>query len=126
MTGTNIDERTAVGCAERCGSPGDVRSLNAQESIMDVREAVQMAKDHVAEIFADESIANVGLEEVEFDEMEQVWAITIGFSRPWITRGASCALSKGGSRTRTFKIVRIKDESGRIQSVKHRAVTRDQ
>ena len=50
---------------------------------MDVKEAVQAAKKHVAEIFADESIANVGLEEVEFNEIEQVWAITIGFSRFW-------------------------------------------
>ena len=30
---------------------------------MDVKQAVQTAKEHVAEIFADESIANIGLEE---------------------------------------------------------------
>ena len=90
---------------------------------MDVKEAVQAAKKHVAEIFADESIANVGLEEVEFDETEQVWAITIGFSRPWDHAGSVMHALEGGSRARTFKTVRIHDESGRVQSVKHRDVT---
>ena len=92
---------------------------------MDVKEAVQTAKEHVAEIFADEFIANVGLEEVEFDEIGQVWAITIGFSRHWDHAGGITRALEGGSRTRTFKIVRIKDESGRIQSVKHRNVAGD-
>ena len=93
---------------------------------MDVKEAVQTAREHVAEIFADEFIANVGLEEVEFDEIKQIWAITIGFSRPWDHAGGITRALEGGSRTRTFKIVRIEDKTGRVQSVKHRAVTRDQ
>ena len=92
---------------------------------MDVKEAVQAAKKHVAEIFADESIANVGLEEVEFDEIEQVWAITIGFSRFW-GRIGDVVRALDGNAARTFKIVRIEDKTGRVQSVKHRAVTRDQ
>ena len=92
---------------------------------MDVKEAVQAAKKHVAEIFADESIADVGLEEVEFDETEQVWAITIGFSRFW-GRIGDVVRALDGNAARTFKIVRIEDKTGRVQSVKHRAVTRDQ
>ena len=39
---------------------------------MDAKQAVQIAKKHVAEIFSDEPIANVGLEEVEFDEIERL------------------------------------------------------
>ena len=92
---------------------------------MDVKEAVQAAKKHVAEIFADESIANVGLEEVEFDEMEQAWVITIGFSRFW-GRIGDVVRALDGNAARTFKIVRIEDKTGRVQSVKHRAVARDQ
>ena len=89
---------------------------------MDVKEAVQAAKKHVAEIFADESIANVGLEEVEFNEIEQVWAITIGFSRFWGHPG-DIVRALDGDAARTFKTVRIHDESGRVRSVKHRDVT---
>ena len=90
---------------------------------MDVKQAVRTAKEHVAEVFADESIANVGLEEVEFDELNQVWAITIGFSRPWEHPGSVFRALDGTPRPRTFKIVRIEDNSGRVQSVKHRHVS---
>ena len=50
---------------------------------MDVKEAVQTAKKYVAELFTDETIADVGLEEVVFNDMSNNWEITIGFSRPW-------------------------------------------
>ena len=91
---------------------------------MDVKEAVQAAKEHVAEIFADEPIENVGLEEVEFDELNGVWAVTIGFSRYWGRSMDNVFRALGTARD--FKVVRIEDETGRVQSVKHRAVTRDQ
>ncbi len=91
---------------------------------MDVKEAVQAAKEHVAEIFADEPIENVGLEEVEFDELNGVWAVTIGFSRYWDRSMDNVFRALGTARD--FKVVRIEDETGRVQSVKHRAVTRDQ
>ena len=89
---------------------------------MDAKQAVRIAKKHVAEIFSDEPIANVGLEEVEFDEMEDIWAITVGFSRFW---GHPSELVRGldSDAARTFKTVRIDDESGRVRSVKHREVT---
>lgn len=89
---------------------------------MDAKRAVQIAKQHVAEIFSDEPIANVGLEEVEFDEIEDIWAITVGFSRIW-GRPNELFRSFDSDAARTFKTVRIDDESGRVRSVKHRDVT---
>ena len=91
---------------------------------MDVKQAVQTAKRHVAEIFSDESIANVGLEELEFDESNQVRAITVGFSR-FRGRPGDIVRALDGDMARTFKIVRIEDRSGRVQSVKHRDVGRN-
>ena len=93
---------------------------------MEVKQAVQMAKEHVAELFADEPIDNVGLEEVEFNEQNKTWEITIGFSRFWGQPGGVFRALDGTPRPRTFKIVRIKDGSGRIQSVKHRILGGDQ
>ena len=97
---------------------------HTQGSIMDVKQAVQMAKEHVVEIFADEPIENVGLEEVEFDELNKVWAVTIGFSRYWGRPRDN--IIRALDTERAFKIVRIEDESGRVQSVKHRIVAGDQ
>ena len=89
---------------------------------MDVKQAVRTAKEHVAEIFSDEHIANVALEEVEFDEVDKLWAITIGFSRFW-GRPGNVMHALDGDLARTYKIVRIQDESGRVESVRHRDVT---
>ena len=50
---------------------------------MDVMEATQTAKRYIVELFTGEQIANVGLEEVEFDDTRDEWSVTIGFSRPW-------------------------------------------
>ena len=89
---------------------------------MDVKQAVQLAKTHLTEIFSDESIANIGLEEVDFDDLNQVWEITIGFSRFWGRMGDVIS-ALDGNAARTFKVVRIKDETGDVLSVKHRHVT---
>jgi hypothetical protein len=48
---------------------------------LDVQDAIKKARDYVGEIFKDEPIADIGLEEVEFDT--DSWKITIGFNRIW-------------------------------------------
>lgn len=48
---------------------------------MKVQEAVAKAKEYVRDVYADEKIRFVGLEEIEWSD--DVWRITIGFSRPW-------------------------------------------
>lgn len=89
---------------------------------MDVKEAVQAAKAYVAHIYADEPIANLGLEEVEFEEGSSVWAVTVGFSRHWETSGMVRVLAGTDRGPRTYKVVRIDEKSGAIQSVRHRDV----
>ena len=49
---------------------------------MDVRAAARTAKAYIAEVFADEDIDEVGLEEVDFDDRSNLWKITISFLRP--------------------------------------------
>ena len=98
---------------------------HTRESVLDVKQAVQTAREHIADIFADESIRNVGLEEVELNESDRVWEITIGFSRPWSSPGGVMRALGGGDAARTFKTVRIEDESGRVESVRHRHVAGD-
>ena len=82
---------------------------------MEVTKAVLAAKDYVHEIFDDEGIMNVGLEEVQ--SKGRTWKITIGFSRPW-DRNVGPIL--GGNTGRTYKDIEIRDEDGRILSVKDR------
>ena len=53
---------------------------------MDVKAAVALAKNHITDLFAQEGLTNLGLEEVEYDEVREQWRITVGFSRSWDIR----------------------------------------
>lgn len=89
---------------------------------MGVREAAQKAKDYIGEIFSDECIKHLALEEVVFDDDKNHWKITIGFSRPW-DRVEPIINIPGGTPPplrRVYKIVRIDDADGKILSLENR------
>ena len=104
---------------------------------MDVKEAARTARAHIADLFADENVQHVGLEEVEFDDVADVWNITIGFSRPWelskdppkkpISMVPAPVLEELNPPPppppqRSYKIVRVRDSDGHVISVTHRAL----
>jgi len=91
---------------------------------MDVREAAQTARKYVADVFADDQISYIALEEVEFDEGSDIWRITLSFLRPTGTLSnlelLAPGLNRGENVRRSYKIVNVADDSGRVISVKHR------
>lgn len=103
---------------------------------MDVKEAARTARAYIADLFADENVQHVGLEEVEFDDVSDVWNITIGFSRPWELpkdppkKPVSLVLvpvleelePPPPPPQRSYKLVRVRDSDGRVISVMHRAL----
>jgi len=84
---------------------------------MNVKEAVAKAKAYVLDLFENEDLTNVGLEEVEFNDDTKVWTVTIGFSRPWDIKTNALA---GITTSRSYKVVTIDDFSGEVKSVKNR------
>jgi hypothetical protein len=84
---------------------------------MDVKEAVAAAKQHIRELFAEEAIENLGLEEVEFNDQAREWQITLGFSRPWNIPSLNPFADQ---RSRSYKVVRISEQTGKVISVKNR------
>jgi hypothetical protein len=87
------------------------------------KEAVAIAKDYVADLFADERPADIGLEELDFEDRHGRWRVTIGFTRPWDrTTGATDLL--GRALHRTYKVVTIGDRDRRVLSVKDRVLAR--
>ena len=101
---------------------------------MKVREAVTKAKDYIRDVYTDEGIRFVGLEEVEFDDKgrDHAWRITIGFARPWDcppTNVLQEALNQMAMVRRppprppiprTYKLVVLRDADGKILAVKNR------
>ncbi len=88
-------------------------------------EAVQAAKDYIGELFEDEKIARVGLEELEFKAEEAVWEVTIGFQRHWQSdsaRARDVALLARPAAHRTYKTVCMRDD-GTVIALKHRDVS---
>ena len=87
---------------------------------MEVKDAVQLAKDYVADLFEAEQITDVGLEEIVFDEKSDSWNVTIGFSRPWDQKGPLVAALAERRPARSYKVVRIHDRSLEVESVTDR------
>jgi hypothetical protein len=86
---------------------------------MNAKEAVEIAKNTINDLFAKEGVTNLGLEELEFDDAHDLWRITIGFSRSWDSHQGISALA--GVLRRTYKIVEI-DKDGKARAVKNREV----
>lgn len=96
---------------------------------MDVKDAVKLAKSYIADIFTDENISHIGLEEVEFQESDNAWIITIGFQRPWkkpveklASRLSDFYTSPSQITNRWYKVLEISDETGRVLSMKDREI----
>jgi len=90
---------------------------------MDVKDAVKKAIEYVTDVFQTENIVNVGLEEVTLDETNNVWEITVGFSRPWDYPKQGIVIEfQPQNPKRQYKVVSIDDETGEVKSIKIRAL----
>lgn len=87
---------------------------------MDVKQAVQTAKNYVSNLYDEENIMNIGLEEVEFDSHSEEWRVTVGFSRPWDVAKSTHVPISDARRPRSYKLVCIDDKNGLIVSLKDR------
>jgi hypothetical protein len=98
---------------------------------MDVRQAIAQAKAYLREVYADEGLTDLGLEETDFDETRGEWLITLGFFRPWNNPRAAAQsaldaigypLGAADPRRRTYKVVTI-SKDGTIRAMKNRQAT---
>lgn len=97
-------------------------------SDIDVKEAVRLAKEFAAGIYANEKITHLGLEAVERTEDGTYWLVTLGFSRPWSRKPQKQDVVKslreqiqGVSREpklgREYKVFRVDAQSGAVVSM---------
>ena len=83
---------------------------------MDVKEAVRTAKKYVIDLFSDEDIRDVVLEEIVSGG--GTWKVTLSFIRPQ-EQGLATVLSGPSWKDRSFKVVEV-DDLGEVRSVRHR------
>ncbi len=97
---------------------------------MDVKEAVGTAKRYIVDIYEDEPIRHISVEEVVFDESDNSWKVTVGFFRPWDEKlglsgilGAAAEGEPALWKRRSFKIVQVDDHTGKVKSMTHRPIS---
>ena len=84
----------------------------------DTKEVVRLAKHWLAELYSEEGIADIGLEEVRTDN--ENWEITLGFVRPFankILEGINPTYRPTG---RLYKILRISDSDKTVIEMRNR------
>ena len=77
--------------------------------------AVKAAKKYLAELFEDESINDIVLEEVVFDKTNDIWKITLSFARP----GTMSYIFPGSEQlneNRSYKVVHV-SKDGEADSI---------
>lgn len=84
---------------------------------MIVKEAISIAKAYVAEIYSDENIKDIGLEEVR--QEGDFWIVTIGFYRAW-DEPKSVIQQIQNPTKRTYKKIWIKDSTSEITQIDNR------
>lgn len=74
---------------------------------MDLQAAVNIAKQHVEDVFAIEAPRDLRLESFQYDDHLMVWSLTIGFT---------CAPRQ--HETRLSKVVRVSEANQAVLSIK--------
>ena len=83
---------------------------------MDVKEAVRTAKKYVIDLFSEEDIRDVVLEEIVSEG--GAWKVTLSFIRPQ-GQGLAVVLSGTSWKDRSFKVIEV-DDFGEVRAVRHR------
>ncbi len=86
---------------------------------MEAMDAAKVAKAVIIDLFADEEIDQVGLEEVAYSAASDTWKATIGFRRPWTKREPGWLPSASGVPARWYKQVEL-SQDGQLRAVTDR------
>jgi hypothetical protein len=85
--------------------------------VIDAKQAVKIARQYFQELFADQPLVNIQLEEVERTDEGKFWRVTIGFDR----QGPGDLRTILGQVPRYYKVVTIDAITGEAESVKIRS-----
>lgn len=80
---------------------------------MDLKQALAVAKQRVAELYAPEMPQNMRLETYLYDDHLGVWTLTIGFALPM--RAAGDVASR---EARDYKVVRVSEANKSVLSIR--------
>ena len=92
---------------------------------MDVKSADQAAKDYVQDLYSDNNLRDLMLEEIEISEGSDEWLVTVGFSLSESKDDSAALITpsrKSRSLSRRYKIINVDAKTGQPISMKIRPV----
>jgi len=90
--------------------------------LIDVKQATKIALEYFETIPGYESYAESSrIEEVELDENERYWYITLGYPVP-VEKSPFDLITVGSKSVIHYKIIKIDSNSGKVYSMKMRSV----
>lgn len=94
----------------------------SENPIIDVKEAINIARDHLLFLYDQKDLPGLLLEEVELTEDEKYWMVTFGFdvNREYAQAFERVIMPK---TTREYKIITIQASTGKVLSMKIRKVS---
>jgi hypothetical protein len=95
--------------------------------MIDVKQAVEAATAYARELFRDEELRHLRVEEVELSSDQRVWNITLGWVEPAVRQDTGSLLIRSGTAElqrlpRVYKVFRVEAETGAVHGMKMREV----
>lgn len=84
---------------------------------LDVKAAVATAAGYLKDLYSDEQLKNIRLEEVWLSDDEKYWYVTIGYDSPTAARHPLAGFRQP---EREYKILKVRVEDGRVMEMKIR------
>jgi hypothetical protein len=84
---------------------------------MDAKESVLKAKEYAKDLFSGENVVDFTLEELSFND--GIWNVTVGITRRINMSNLAMMMAGNKDCEKSYKIVKIDDESGEILSLKN-------
>lgn len=84
-----------------------------------LREVVRIAKEYICEIYSDDKIGQIRLEELTIEPEDDLWLVTIGFGHR-IKNPLLPPLAETVYGDRQYKVVHIKRDNGEVVAMTDR------
>ncbi len=84
--------------------------------MIEARQAVRIAMEAMGELYAEDQVPHLTLEEVELEKNETRWIVIVSFSRSFAKSTIEAMTGQQG--TTTYKKLEIDAETGVVRSMK--------
>jgi len=84
-----------------------------------LKDAAKNAKAFVADLYREDHVSDLLLEEIRLSSDEREWLVTIGFMPPWMNRGVTAVLGPH-PKNRAYKVVSVDAQTGEVRDLRIR------